>query len=364
MIAPSVPLAVVVLRKDTCSDLCMKCEVDRDDAVQLGSALRLASNLRSLSLKNCSLSDDSLSVLIPAACASSLLDLDLGFNYLGETSLAILAKSIGDSRISSLGLSKTLLKVEKNAAFNFLAVLIRNCSSLKVIDMSMNQIGDENFEDFCQSLSTSSIEVLNLQINRLSNNGATFLSQAMRNLRKLNLQFNSISDEGIVALSNSLLTSQLEDLNLCSNKVGSIGVEALASAIKKSRTLTKLALAYCELSSSSAVLLAQAVKENNTMVEMDLSHNLHLGKEVGEAFYSITLRTHRCLTALNLSFTSVAAPFKLLIEERIRNLHSNEAKICVLLCWMTNPRVTRSARRVALPIDLVRKVANVAFQID
>jgi hypothetical protein len=113
MIAPSVPLAVVVLRKDTCSDLCMKCEVDRDDAVQLGSALRLASNLRSLSLKNCSLSDDSLSVLIPAACASSLLDLDLGFNYLGETSLAILAKSIGDSRISSLGLSKTLLKVEK-----------------------------------------------------------------------------------------------------------------------------------------------------------------------------------------------------------------------------------------------------------
>ena len=81
----------------------------------------------------------------------------------------------------------------------------------------------------------------------------------------------------------------LETLEIGNFPLGTPGAQILADSVVKNRTLTTLRLNDCDLRSDSAIAIAQMIKGNKSLRELDLSYNRHyLGSEIRR---EMTLKT-------------------------------------------------------------------------
>ena len=70
-------------------------------------------------------------------------------------------------------------------------------------------------------------------------------------------------------------------VDLSSNKLGSEGGKAIAEALKVNNTLTNINLSGNKLGSEAGKVIGEALKVNSTIVEIDLMNN-DLGPEAGK----------------------------------------------------------------------------------
>ena len=145
----------------------------------------------------------------------------------------------------------------------------------------------------------STLEVLVLSNNSISDAGAVALAQALHHnstLEVLVLSNNSISDAGAVALAQALHhNSTLELLNLSNNSISDAGTVALAQALHHNSTLEWLNLSNNSITDAGAVALAQTLHHNSTLEKLYLHGNDSIGAN----------GTHQLVQALTVNTSSI-----------------------------------------------------------
>ena len=104
--------------------------------------------------------------------------------------------------------------------------------------------------------------------------------------KSLNLQCNRIGDDGAGHLSEALKkNSTLKDLNRASY-IGAEGAKHFSEALKMNSTLKELQLSANNIRPSGAMHLSEALKKNSTLQTLDLNDNALCGIQNGQGTYT------------------------------------------------------------------------------
>eukprot|EP00929_Paragymnodinium_shiwhaense_P015688 TRINITY_DN123791_c0_g1_i1.p2 TRINITY_DN123791_c0_g1~~TRINITY_DN123791_c0_g1_i1.p2 ORF type:complete len:345 (-),score=95.74 TRINITY_DN123791_c0_g1_i1:37-1071(-) len=274
-----------------CSDIALSsCEVEDEGARQLAEALEHNASVSSLNLGVNSLTDDGIVALsrtlattkikklslernglTPVGIAAlagrgmprSLEELRLGRNTVcGEGAVALAAAlqrgDVPEFRVLGLGFAK----LQADGARTLGTVLDR----LKVLEIPGNHIGGEGAAGLAEGLlrTTSTLQVLRLESNLVGDTGAKAFSDSLRQnccLQTLELRRNSITDTGAQELAASLANNKsLTDLDLFDNSISDVGANAFLEMLRKSRTcvLKKLNL---DINDVSQQMMARVIAD-------------------------------------------------------------------------------------------------------
>lgn len=179
-----------------------------------------------------------------------------------------------NSYITSLDLKFNRLRAEG-------AKLIAEVTTLKVLDISGNKIGDEGAEALARNFHLTSLTVT--LCSRIGFVGVTALAKNTT-LKELDLGGNHIGDGGAQALAEN---TTLRTLGLQSCGLSLLGIAVLL----KNTTLTSLSLGYNDLKNEGAILLASST----TLFSLSLMAN-RIGFQGIKA-----LAQNTNLTSLNLT---------------------------------------------------------------
>lgn len=110
-------------------------------------------------------------------------------------------------------------------------------NSLEELDLSHNEIGDEEVIALAEVLKNISLRKLNLSYNKISDKGAIVLAEALKtntSLEELHLSYNHIGAIGAVAFAEVLKHTGLQKFDLSYNKIGVVGESALVGDLQAS----------------------------------------------------------------------------------------------------------------------------------
>jgi uncharacterized protein (TIGR02996 family) len=174
------------------------------------------SRLAELSLNQMNLTDPAARELAVCPFMPNLQTLDLRGNHLGPDGIA------------------ALISVESNGR-------------LRCLDLSDNPIGDAGVQQLAKWEGLGSVEVLRLEGCQIGPRGAAALAASpnLRRLSQLGLQRNQIRGAGVAALMHQRgadWLGRLAWLDLCGNRIGSVGAQHLAMALPYLRSLRRLYL--------------------------------------------------------------------------------------------------------------------------
>ncbi|EKX52994.1 hypothetical protein GUITHDRAFT_61327, partial [Guillardia theta CCMP2712] len=180
-----------------------------------------------------------------------------------EDTPGLLDALAANRRIESLNLSQTSLTHGVGRA---LGIALDN-HPLKHLDMSSNHLGDRGVEYLSQILHTCYLEELNLSNNRISNNGACFLANALRGnltLKILDLSWNHILQQGSVSLFQSLEENLcIEEFSLNWNYIGHGGGIAMTEMLRRNGKLRFLDVSNCNLPEECCEEISSSLKANS-----------------------------------------------------------------------------------------------------
>ena len=235
------------------------------------------------------------------AANSSLTNLELSGNYIGDSGAASLSQALAaNSSLTNLSLWNN--KIGDSGATSLSQALAAN-SFLTKLELGCNEIGPSGAASFFQALAAnSSLTNLHLECNMIGDSGAASLSQALAansSLTNLSLWSSEIGDSGAASLSQALAAnSSLTNLSLHSNNIGDSGVASLSQALAANSSLTYLDLGYNQIGPSGAASLSQALAANSSLTNLLLWNN-KIG-DSGAASLSQALAANSSLTNLLL----------------------------------------------------------------
>ncbi|PIO33630.1 hypothetical protein AB205_0134610, partial [Aquarana catesbeiana] len=241
----------------------------------LTSGIRNNQTLRTLNLSYNNLDGCHFSDLMAALTTSRIEELHLYNNHLTDSSCPHLASGIRNNQtMRTLDLSHnnlqgphfrdlmealTTSQIEElhlydkhltDSSCPHLASAIRNNQTLRILDLSMNNVEGPYFRDLMEALTTSRIEELHLDRNHLTHSSCPHLTSGIRNnqtLRKLNLNENNLEGPHFSDFMAALTTSQIEELHLSDNHLTDSSCPHLASGIRNNQTLRTLDLSWNNL---------------------------------------------------------------------------------------------------------------------
>ncbi|CAI9612057.1 unnamed protein product, partial [Staurois parvus] len=241
----------------------------------LAFGIRHSQTLRTLDLSYNNLEGPHFSDLMASLTASQIEELQLPYNRLTDSSCPQLASGIRNnqtlrtlnmcgnnlegphfrdlmaalttSRIEELQLDNTHLT---DSSCPHLASGIRNNQTLRILDLSWNNLKGPHFSDLMAALTTSRIEKLHLNNNHLTDSSCPHLASGIRNnqtLRILNLSENNLEGPHFSDLMTALTTSRIEELQLDKNCLTDSSCPHLTSGIRNNQTLKRLNLSWNKL---------------------------------------------------------------------------------------------------------------------
>jgi Ran GTPase-activating protein (RanGAP) involved in mRNA processing and transport len=131
---------------------------------------------------------------------------------------------------------------------------------------------------FVSSSSVSALQVLDVSKNNIGNAGAAALGRLLSTdptaLQELHTESCDMTGSGVAALAQGLRqNTHLQEWNLCQNSVDAKAAKVVASMLECNKSLTTLNLSGCSVSDESASSLATALTHNETLQELALSFN-------------------------------------------------------------------------------------------
>ena len=224
-------------------------------------SVNFSSTLRKLYLSCCCIDlDDAANLAVKLQHYSRLEELYLGGNKFGTKGTILLANSL-------------------------------RCSTLEVLDLSLNYIESQGIEALANCLQRCpALRILDLADNHIDERGMGSLIEGLKycRLEELRLHSNPINSSGAITLAKGLeFYHHLEILNLSDCQIDSYGVTALASQLQHCRNLKCLFLRDNYITTEGALALASGLNFNLKLQELDLSVNLiedYGGKELKNSF--------------------------------------------------------------------------------
>ena len=185
----------------------------------------------------------------------------------------------------------------------YVANILSRFTSLQSVSLIDMNICDEGARLLSGSLQWRCISVLILSHNRIGDDGARAIADALRGyevLSVLDLSGNGIQDAGAEALSEALRCCKLQRLSLASICMGPSGALAVAGVLKYVyKSLDTLDLSCNRLGDVGAVCLAGGLKHCSCLKQLHLNSNF-VGDDGARAL-ARCLQTCNQLTTLNLS---------------------------------------------------------------
>jgi Ran GTPase-activating protein (RanGAP) involved in mRNA processing and transport len=124
----------------------------------------------------------------------------------------------------------------------------------------------------------STLQVLDVSENNIGNTGAAALGRLMSTnptaLQELHTESCDMTGAGVAALAQGLRqNTHLREWNLCQNSVDTKAAKVVANMLECNKSLTRLNLSGCSVSDESTTCLATALTHNETLQELALSFN-------------------------------------------------------------------------------------------
>ncbi|XP_069828010.1 NACHT, LRR and PYD domains-containing protein 3-like [Dendropsophus ebraccatus] len=212
------------------------------DCTVLSFIMETCTNIDKLDLSGCSLGPEGLERLAPAL--HNLQNLRLAYNNLPDTSCT------------------------------YLASVIRNNWSLKILDLWSNRLAGPHLSDLMEALSSPAcrIEELRLDDNNLPDTSCLQLAFGIRNnwsLKRLHLSYKRLSGPHFSDLTEALCspTCRIEELLLGSNNLPDTSCPQLASVIRNNPSLKRLHLSHNCLSGPHFSDLVEALSSPDCRIE-------------------------------------------------------------------------------------------------
>ncbi|XP_059816932.1 NACHT, LRR and PYD domains-containing protein 3-like [Hypanus sabinus] len=230
--------------------------------------------IQRLGLDNNGLTDSCIKELTSAlGVNSSLTELDLGDNNLGDSGIILLSEvlrqpncKLQKMELYSTGLTDSCAEVLSSA-------LMKNISLVE-LDLGCNELGDSGVKHIFMALRNPSgkLQKLCLWGTRLTASCAKDLSSALSinsTLTELDLGYNRLKDSGIKLLCAALEKpdSKIQKLRIDNNELTVSCAEVLASVLRTNRSLTDLDLCYNRLEDSGMKHLCVALKDQNCKIQ-------------------------------------------------------------------------------------------------
>ncbi|XP_056623062.1 uncharacterized protein LOC130436438 [Triplophysa dalaica] len=222
----------------------------KDDGVKHLCDLLKHCELKKLELCGCSLIEEQCAHLISALCSnpSHLKHLNLSGNKLGTLGVNKLSDLLKNPQCKLKTLVLCECRIDKKQLVVLIQALCSNPSHLRELNLSENEITDDEVKHLCDLLKHCELE-------------------------KLELCGCSLTEDQCAQLISALCSnpSHLKHLNLSGNKPGHLGVEVLCDLLKHSKCkLKKLKLNDCSITDVSCLAETQAVRR---LKVLDLSKN-------------------------------------------------------------------------------------------
>lgn len=224
--------------------------LDLTSAAAVGEMLRHTRALRQLNLSSTGLDVAGCGAVLGALASNrTLTELDLSFLDVGDA----VCEFVRDMLKANSCLQKLRLRSNNFSAAGCLALaegLSRNRSLLE-LDLSRNCVGDTGLEALARYLPDSALTELGLENCGLTASACDALAQMIsgsKRLRVLDLSVNFIGDQGVFRLAAALERSsvlQTVGLNMCG--VTNDGFSKLLDALEKNASISLLKLCYNRL---------------------------------------------------------------------------------------------------------------------
>ncbi|KAL7309814.1 hypothetical protein PS15m_010653 [Mucor circinelloides] len=349
-----------LLRKSRTSQLqtidLSKQPIAAHQAGPLSDIFILKFGLEYLNLSNCKLEDEAIRIVLCSLLVSGTVQrLNLSQNNFKSKGYKYIAIFIKESKtIQSVDLSRCTLEKK---GMQYLAQGLQYATTLSKLVMDKCNIKPppETFQSFSEGVyNATSLQTLSLRNNHFAPNQGTWianliaprlnglkdldlsgnqvnsmlapLAAVLRNntsLLHLNLSNCQINHEGLSLLSNALGDNRcLEELDLSMNPLGhetDEGILALKDALTRNSCLQSLNLSETQLSSSTAIALAEALPENASLCRLDLSKNPHIDM-AGILALAISIKMNHTLTFLDINIPP--------LDEELANLQNDIVAVC------------------------------------
>ncbi|CAF1074991.1 unnamed protein product [Adineta steineri] len=222
---------------------------------------------------------------------TSLTILHVNINEIGQNGLKYLADGLkNNTTIETLGLDSYIYSTKE--LIRIIINILNDPVTLKIKNSPIKKNRIKCFNDIL--LKSSTLRILNLINNSILSNEA----------RDLCIQNNRIGDDGLTYLSSILKNIKtLETLILSRVNMGPIGTESLANALQNNTTLSILRLNNNRIGVQGIQSLMIILQRNKTLVEIDLSNN-QIGNE-GTQIVADFLSTNTTLLKLNLGINQI-----------------------------------------------------------
>lgn len=165
------------------------------------------------------------------------------------------------------------------------------------------RLGDVDCGPLGEAVALSGCTALYASNNEIGDEGVAALVACGRvaTLNTLDLSVNNIGGAGATALCNALVAeaSQLFELTLDGNPLGESGGGAVAALLSTHGTIESLRLARCELNAAALVGIASALARTTTLRVLDVSETrTHSRNEETVAHFARALRANTSLERL------------------------------------------------------------------
>ena len=267
-------------------------------------------NMRRLRLDHNKLDGSACDILAKAVPSMTrLVELWLGDNPLRSGGAVEVIKALCGCGVKELLLRNTEMGEPDCEA---LCELLKSSHPLQRLRIDQNSLSSESVASIITGLShNSSLTELNISNSHFSMANMDILASVLKDHSKctltvLYLEDCHISSAGAVKLADALYrNATLEHLDLRQNPIGECvgGMTGVAKMLVENKTLTKLYLESCHISSEGAVELAAALCKNSTLKDLNLNHN-PIGVK-GASSMSDMLQHNTSLEELHLCDVSV-----------------------------------------------------------
>ena len=296
---------------------------------QLVNALHMNESLETVILRYGVISDDTADILSSYLMKSHCLkNLHLTNCTINEHLLVgILKASTNNSKLTGLNLNFTCYNIDTLIAKDLANVL--NYFNLTYLSLGYNNLGPSVVAILQALTNNTNLQILNLNSNDMDGQVVEDLANVIRNnssLQSLDLGNNNLGPCATKILQALKENCNIRTLNLANNKMTSQVAEDLASVIKKSTDLTELNLSTNGLKSSAAIVF-KALQENVNLRKLYMNSNL-MTKEVVEDLANV-IEKNLYLAELYLSdncFKSSAVVILNALKEnnKLRKLYLNK----------------------------------------
>lgn len=317
-----------------------------------------------------------------------------------EDAIQFLLERIMDNKTGLRALHLIELQLT-DVSCTYLADLIdRDDSTIRLLDLRMNQIGPEGARVLAQALPGSKLQWLVLDWNRIGNRGLEHLCDAIgtgkTNLSRLGISRNQITNTVYPRFAEALIRSKIAGISLnkhrhlTSHEIrlfcgafetavihhdanGGAGKDKILmmsnnglrddSTVEIARLISgKVKLVQLELDDNhftdvGLIQLGRAIKESNTFNNLFVQRTSGLTDLGVEAFIEL-IKGHPSFRSFGVvGCPGVSPRVQQWAGEYVKNLQSRKSKLLVALASVHYiPRISTGAAVKRIPIDLIRRM--------